>query len=367
VSSYPNPFRSSDHDPVIVGLDLEAAGGSLTIVKEATPPAPWLDWTFDGDLGPFTLDNDTRNDDHPARLTFEVSAGVYTINETNKKGNWDLEIVCTSTTGTSEFVVVDTQVAVDLAAGDDVTCTYNNLRRPQIKITTYRDQDGSGSREDGERGMPGWQHFLYIADGQGGYTQIQPREVRTNARGIANYTSLEPGVDHLVCAEQRNGFLFTEPADPVIQDGRVCQVVSDLAYGEVRQVNFGIQVAALAPCEFTYLPENEIGQLDACVTVDGFTACQRNESRQGQGQRINIYAGGPDGTLLGRTNGAGDNGTLYGLTVRDGTPYALGTLFKNDQVRLFTPDDRPGGIKDMGVIAYGAVCTGPPPTLPDPQ
>ncbi len=242
----PKPFRSSDHDPVIVGLNLAVEESSITIVKDATPAAPWLDWTFDGDLGSFTLDNDTRDDTHPASLTFEVSAGVYTIEETNKKGNWDLEIVCTSTRGTSEFITDGTQVAIDLAVGDDVTCTYNNLRRPQIKITTYRDRDTSGSREDGERGKPGWQHFLYIADGQGGYTQIQPRKVRTDARGIANYTSLEPGVDHLVCAEQRNGFVFTEPAEPVIQDGRACQVVSNLAYGEVRGVNFGIQVAALA-------------------------------------------------------------------------------------------------------------------------
>jgi hypothetical protein len=225
---------------VIVGLDLEAATGSLTIVKEATPPAPWLDWTFDGDLGPFTLDNDSRDDTHPASQTFEVAADVYTIDETNKKGNWDLEIVCTSTTRASSYTTEGTEVTVDLAAGDDVTCTYYNLRRSQIRIMTYDDLDGDGSRDSDEPGFAGWQHFLYIADGEGGWEQIQPREVRTNDRGIANYTSLQPGVDHLVCAEQRAGLTLTEPANPVVQDGHDCQVVSDLVYGEVRRVSFGL-------------------------------------------------------------------------------------------------------------------------------
>ncbi|NJL34768.1 MAG: alpha/beta hydrolase [Chloroflexaceae bacterium] len=120
--------------------------------------------------------------------------------------------------------------------------------------------------------------------------------------------------------------------------------------------------AARAPgCEFTYLAADQVGQQRASVTVTGFTASQTSESRPGQGQRISIF--NSNNQLLARTNGAGDNGTLYGLAVVDGVPYAIGTRFRTGAVTLFTPDDRPGGIKDMGLRQYQEICGEPVPDL----
>ncbi|MFP4435804.1 MAG: ExeM/NucH family extracellular endonuclease [Chloroflexaceae bacterium] len=298
--------------------------GNITIVKQATPAAPWLDWTFDGDLGAFTLDNDSRDDAHLDRQTFEVAAGSYTVNETNKRGNWDLEIVCESN-GESTFATDGTAVTITLAAGDDVTCTYNNLRRSQIRITKYADTNGNGERDADEAGLEGWQMFLYLADGNGGWQQIQPREVRTNGRGIANYTSLEPGVDHLVCEEDRTGWSTTEPANPIEHDGKICQVVADLVYGEVRRVSFGNREEP--PAQTLYRAR----QVGARVWIE------RNVEEAGLGDFD------PDGNgwaLVGRTNGAADNGELRDFFVEEGVPYAI--VFnrsnnKGDRCILLTP------------------------------
>jgi len=282
--------------------------GNITIVKQATPAAPWLDWTFDGDLGAFTLDNDSRDDAHLDHQTFEVAAGSYTVNETNKRGNWDLEIVCESSTGESTFAADGTAVMITPAAGDDVTCTYNNLRRPQIRITKYADTNGNGERDADEAGLPGRQMFLYLADGNGGWTQIQSREVRTNGRGIANYTSLEPGVDHLVCEAVRDGWSTTEPVNPIEHDGKICQVVADLVYGEVRRVSFGNREEP--PAQTLYRAR----QVGARVWIE------RNVAEAGLGDFD------PDGNgwaLVGRTNGAADNGELRDFFVEEGVPYAI--------------------------------------------
>ncbi len=211
---------------------------TLTIVKNALPNAANLDWTFDGDLGPFTLDNDAADATHPSEQLFNVESGTFTVVETNKPANWVVSISCEG--GANEPSVDGTSVTVQVARLENVTCTFLNQRRPQIQITKYSDDSENGARDEGEPTLEGWQMFLYVGDGAGGYTQVQTREVRTNGSGVANYTNLEPGVEHLVCEEDRGGWINSEPGDSaVMRDGRICQIVSGLSFGEVRPVQFG--------------------------------------------------------------------------------------------------------------------------------
>jgi uncharacterized protein len=315
----PDAFRASDHDPVLVGLNLTPTSATLTIVKLANPAAPWLDWTFTGSggIGDFTLDNDPASDT-PDRVSFELAPGSYTLSETNKPANWDLtSLSCPNAASIAE----GTTVTVELAPGAEVTCTFVNERRPQIQITKYNDLNGNGSRDSDEPGLSGWQLFLYRADGSGGWTQIQPREVRTNANGIANYTSLQPGVDHLVCEEDRPGWQNTGPADAFAYDGKLCQVVSGLSYGEVRPVSFGNMLVIY-----------RARQLGARVLIE------RNADLADLSDWV------PPGlapwALVARTNGAGDNGQLRGFFVEGGVPYAI--VFnrsnnKGDRCILLTP------------------------------
>ncbi len=303
----PDAFRSSDHDPVIVGLNLEASVAALTIVKEANPAAPWLDWPFAGSgaIGDFMLDNDDGSET-PDRLTFELAPGSYTVSETNRPGNWDLRIACDA-----DFSVEGDSVTVNLAAGSELTCTFSNERRPQIRITKYEDLNQNGRRDQGEPGLKDWQMFLYISDGQGGWQQIQPREVRTRGNGTANYTNLEPGIDHLVCEEQRDGWRTSEPANPLEVDGRICQVVANLSYGEVRPVQFG---------NFQETMLYRARQVGARVWIE------RDVELAG----LNDFDRDGDGwALVGRTNGAGNNGELRGFFMEGTFPYAV--VFNNSR------------------------------------
>jgi hypothetical protein len=244
-----NPYRSSDHDPVIVGLDLEASTGTVTIINETNPGAPWLNnFNFGGDLGNFSLDG--SNDGSGNRITFDDApvGEPLTVSVVGKPGNWDLTAITCTTDGATASVDLSTASAeftLD-TVGAEVTCTFTHERRPQIRISKYHDLNRDGMRDDGEPGVADWQVFLYIEDGNGGWQQIQTREVRTNSSGQANYTSLEPGKDHLVCEEARMGWLPTDPgANAVAHDGHVCQIVSGLVYGEVREVVFGNYEATL--------------------------------------------------------------------------------------------------------------------------
>jgi PKD repeat protein len=214
-----------------------STSATLTIVKIANPVAPWLDFNFtgSGSIGDFVLDNDASSAT-PDRMTFEVDPGSYTVAETNKPGNWDLSVICSG----ASFTASGTSVTVELVAGAEAECVFHNQRQPQIRITKYEDVNANSNHDSSEPGLEGWQMFLYRDDGNGGWTQIQVNQIKlTNASGMANYTGLIPGVNHLVCEEDRSGWTNTAPGGTIYHDGRICQVVANLVYGEVRDVNFG--------------------------------------------------------------------------------------------------------------------------------
>lgn len=187
--------------------------GSITIVKEANPTAAWLDWEFAGDVGDFMLDTDPDSDT-PAEMSFDnLEPGSYTINETNLPSNWIVEISCESENSTVN-PAGSNGITVELAVGDDVTCTFLNQRKPQIQITKYI-QDG-----DNQTPGEGWEISLF-RDGE----QIQ-RTKTTPANGVVNFTSLEPG-SYLVCETPQEDWQNVEPGDAAIEyDGLICQEVT---------------------------------------------------------------------------------------------------------------------------------------------
>jgi len=216
-----------------------AACGSITIVKEANPAAPWLDFGFDYDLGAFSLDgsNDGNNNVYTAS---GLSLGNYTIIETDFPGNWDVTgISCDVGDVSIDLDNASVTVTLDQSA-QQVTCTFTNERQPQIQITKYNDINANGVEDDGDERIEGWQMFIYEPDGNDGWIQIMPREVRTNANGNANYTALTAGQTYLVCEERRADWGNTDPNDGFdIINGQICQEVPNLQYGENREVVFG--------------------------------------------------------------------------------------------------------------------------------
>jgi fimbrial isopeptide formation D2 family protein/uncharacterized repeat protein (TIGR01451 family) len=104
--------------------------GHLTIVKDLTGEVPGADWAYTGDLGAFTL---------PAAggstASTEVEPGQYTVTETTKAG-YDVSVSCDDETDG-----VANSVTVDVASGEDVTCTFFNVAQPG-SITVIKSLDG---------------------------------------------------------------------------------------------------------------------------------------------------------------------------------------------------------------------------------
>ncbi len=101
----------------------------LTIVKDLTGEVPGSAWAYTGDLGNFTLPAGGGS-----TSAYELDAGSYTINETTKTG-YDVSVSCDN--GDSGVA----GVTVDLAPGDDVTCTFFNVAQPG-SITIIKSLDG---------------------------------------------------------------------------------------------------------------------------------------------------------------------------------------------------------------------------------
>ena len=88
------PYRSSDHDPVIVGLNLTAPStpdGTIVIVKDAVPDDA-QDFSFNLSNGStvnqsFSLDND-GDATLPNSQTFSLPAGTYTASELSIPASW---------------------------------------------------------------------------------------------------------------------------------------------------------------------------------------------------------------------------------------------------------------------------------------
>src|SRR3954468_8903804 len=106
--------------------------GSITIVKDAVPNDA-QDFAFAGDVGSFSLDDDS-NATLPSTRTFtNLDPGSYAVTEGGLSG-WDLTgLSCDDNAGTT--VNIGTRTAtIDLDPGQDITCTYTNTKRGSITI-----------------------------------------------------------------------------------------------------------------------------------------------------------------------------------------------------------------------------------------
>lgn len=111
--------------------------GSITIIKDAVPnDAQDFGFTTTGTgLSPFSLDDDSDNTLSNTRTFSSLASGTYTVQEAVAGGTWSLtNLVCvdpTSNTTTS----IDTRTAtINLAAGENITCTFTNTKPQHIPI-----------------------------------------------------------------------------------------------------------------------------------------------------------------------------------------------------------------------------------------
>ncbi len=113
-------------DSNIVTTDVTC--GSITIVKNAVPNST-QDFGFSGDLGAFTLDDDGNNNNAFSNTVVFNDLGIdtYVVTENVTAGWLVNSITCSDGSATS---VTTRSAVIQLAGGEDVTCTFVNVTDP---------------------------------------------------------------------------------------------------------------------------------------------------------------------------------------------------------------------------------------------
>lgn len=105
---------------VFINTSLTAAEGTITILKQASPSDTGRSFDFAGDLGSFSLM-------HGEFVVETRTPGVYAVSETVPAG-WQLD--------SAECDDGSPAGAIDLAAGESVTCTFTNSLQAVLSVPT---------------------------------------------------------------------------------------------------------------------------------------------------------------------------------------------------------------------------------------
>ncbi|MFZ2024984.1 MAG: SdrD B-like domain-containing protein [Microgenomates group bacterium] len=165
--------------------------GTITVDKATAP-------TEDPQAFDFTITKDTTTVDSFSLADTEsphtgaYQSGHYTISE-SENADWEAgDISCQSTGGISNLEThasptnPPARVSFDLAAGGNVTCTFNNIKYGSVEVTKFNDTNNNGIYDDDESTMSGWDIIL---TGQETKT--------TDEAGMVSFTGLSPSSYYL--------------------------------------------------------------------------------------------------------------------------------------------------------------------------
>jgi hypothetical protein len=165
--------------------------GSLTIVKDAVPNnAQDFAYTATGTgVSDFSLDDDADNTLSNTKTFSDLLAGSRTITETQPVTGWTLtNIACTGATSSTvtigadaDFDAGDNAVTVDLATGENVSCTFTNTK--QGKITIVKDTKNPETDP---------QDFAYTGSGPGLSNFSLDDDADNTLSNTKNFTGLLP-------------------------------------------------------------------------------------------------------------------------------------------------------------------------------
>ncbi|MGH2705533.1 MAG: MSCRAMM family protein [Actinomycetota bacterium] len=171
--------------------------GSITIVKDAVPDAAQdFAYTITGSgLSSFSLDDDNDATLANSRTFSGLLPGAYSVTET-AVGGWDLTgLTCDDG---STVILANARASIDLAAGEQVTCTFTNTNRGTIIIrkdaipnsaqdfaytTTGTGLSGFSLDDDAEATLPNSKTFSGLAPGA--YTVTEAATEGWNLTGLS--------------------------------------------------------------------------------------------------------------------------------------------------------------------------------------
>lgn len=159
--------------------------GSITIIKNASPSSDQVfSFTTEGTgLSNFTL-IDNYDDSNPSKVFDNLLPGPYSVTEDNASG-WDL----TSATCSDGSLVS----AINLPAGENVTCTFVNVKRGSISGHKYYDEDGIlGTDDDKLNPLKDWT-ICIDSDGDGKIDKDKDSCTKTDTLGKYSFSKIKPG------------------------------------------------------------------------------------------------------------------------------------------------------------------------------
>lgn len=169
-----NTANNSDTEEITV-----SNCGTITIVKD-TVPNDAEDFGFSGDLGTFTLDDDSDGTLSNSQ-SFTKVVGSYDVTEDESEG-WELtDIDCGEDAGTVTNVSTRT-ATIDLDSGENISCTFTNEPPTTGTVTIIKNSIPDDSQTFAfNTTLPGDGTFDLTDDGEGG----QP--------GSVTFTDVTPG------------------------------------------------------------------------------------------------------------------------------------------------------------------------------
>jgi len=162
--------------------------GSLTIIKNASPSSDQVfSFTTTGTgLSDFTL-VDNSDGSNPSKVFTDLLPGTYSVTEDNASG-WDLtSATCSDVSPVS---------AINLSAGENVTCTFVNVKRGSISGHKYYDEDGKAETTNDRHPVQGWTIFI-DANNNGVLDDGEASKI-TGADGKYTFSNIKPGTYKIV-------------------------------------------------------------------------------------------------------------------------------------------------------------------------
>lgn len=227
--------------------------GSLTIVKNANPSSEEeFSFTTTGTgLSDFTLtdDSDTTN---PSKVFNNLSSGTYSVSEGTLPSGWYLDsAVCSDQSPVS---------AIDLSVGENIICTFNNVKYGSISGRKLNDLDGNADTAGDRYPVSGYTIFI-DANNNG---KLDPGETSTETAsdGTYSFTNLKPGT-YTVVEVLKVGWI-------VLPNESTSQSVTIAAGGNKKGIDF-INVKYGSIQVLKNVDGNGDGDLDDDVDVKGAT------------------------------------------------------------------------------------------------
>jgi len=197
-------------------LSVGSVSGSLTVNLDA-PPNNAQDFTFLGDLGSFTLDDDSDPTYSSTKTFSSLAAGDYKFYQTVPSG-WIVSSITASDANKATYssdgsswhspsVVGDNWVKASVQAGGSLTVNFQDTRVYSISGHVIYDLDGSGTKNNYEGYVPnGWAVQLWKDGAQTSQT--------TTSNGAYTFSNLPAG-NYEVRSILQTGWVNTVPASGI--------------------------------------------------------------------------------------------------------------------------------------------------------